>query len=101
MSIFDSKGKYVPVCNIVNSFLTIFVDLYQSEINFELSCFFDSGWYAKLGDPINGYSYYYEFDDPIKAVECLVIVACQKYPDSKFAKGWKKYIHKRKESAGE
>lgn len=29
--------------------------LYDSEINFNISCFWDGGFNAKLGDTINGY----------------------------------------------
>ena len=28
--------------------------LYDSEINFSVSCFWDSGFVVKLGDPVNG-----------------------------------------------
>jgi len=29
--------------------------LYDSEINFEISCFWDAGFNWKLGDSVNGY----------------------------------------------
>lgn len=30
-------------------------EIYDSETNFELSCFWDAGWYWKLGDELNGF----------------------------------------------
>ena len=29
--------------------------LYDAEINFEVSCFWDDGFHARLGDRMNGY----------------------------------------------
>lgn len=34
--------------------LSIFQRLYDSEINFAVSCFWDSGFVVKLGDSVNG-----------------------------------------------
>jgi hypothetical protein len=34
---------------------TVLQMVYDSEINFELSCFWDAGFYWKLGDSANGY----------------------------------------------
>lgn len=35
--------------------MSVFQDLYDSEINFSISTFWDSGFTVKLGDDINGF----------------------------------------------
>ena len=59
--------------------------LYDSEINFELSCFWDGGFDWKLGDPVNGYRSKGNAETFEQAVEALAQAACQCYPASKFA----------------
>ena len=34
---------------------SIFQQLYDDEINFEVSCFWDDGFHVRLGDRMNGY----------------------------------------------
>lgn len=34
---------------------TVMNELYASEINCEISCFWDGGWDVKLGDAMNGF----------------------------------------------
>jgi hypothetical protein len=34
---------------------SIFQQLYDAEINFEISCFYDDGFVVRLGDRMNGY----------------------------------------------
>jgi hypothetical protein len=34
---------------------SIFQQLYEAEINFEVSCFWDDGFQVRLGDRMNGY----------------------------------------------
>jgi hypothetical protein len=34
--------------------MSVFQRLYDSEINFSVFCFWDSGFVIKLGDPVNG-----------------------------------------------
>jgi hypothetical protein len=36
--------------------MSIFQQLYDSEVNFEISCFLDGGFEVKLGDGLNGYA---------------------------------------------
>lgn len=60
--------------------------LYDSEINFHLSTFWDGGFTAKLGDDMNSYAWEGEFDTVQDAVAGLSAAALRLYPDSVFAK---------------
>ena len=60
--------------------------LYNDEINFELSSFWDEGYYVNLGDKTNGYVWEGNYD---KLKDCMFELAKQAfkhYPNSKFAK---------------
>ncbi len=60
--------------------------LYDSEINFSLSTFWDAGFDWRLGDEVNGFKADgcgFTLDDAIKQ---LVRSALYHYPDSLFAK---------------
>jgi hypothetical protein len=63
--------------------------LYDSEINFSISCAFDGGWLIKLGDIDNGWDEEMQvpplskFED---ALERLKLLAIGHYPESDFAK---------------
>ncbi|MCK4252713.1 hypothetical protein KAX97_14795, partial [candidate division WOR-3 bacterium] len=61
--------------------------LYESEINFVISTFWDAGYDAKLGDEMNGFvvesSGFSTFEE---AIEWLVQEAVKHYPKSVFAK---------------
>jgi hypothetical protein len=63
----------------------IMAALYDSEINGEVSWFFDRGWTVKLGDPHNGYDAEAVVTSPEEAAEWLRTTAAQLYPDSDFA----------------
>lgn len=63
--------------------------LYDSEINFSISTFWDCGFTWKLGDEMNGFDADGEARTLKEAVEQLVAAARLKYPDSVFAKGVK------------
>lgn len=63
--------------------------LYDSEINFDLFCFWDAGFAARLGDEHNGYVWEEDqFETIALAVEALVKAAVEYYPDSEFAKNY-------------
>ena len=67
--------------------------LYDSEINFEISTFWDAGFDWKLGDEMNGYKEVCEggcCDTLETAVIALAIAAVKHFPDSVFAKEWRK-----------
>ena len=59
--------------------------LYKSEINVNISTFWDGGYSAKLGDDMNGFSAESSTDTFMQAVEFLVEEAMKRYPNSLFA----------------
>jgi hypothetical protein len=70
---------------------TFLEDLHDSEINGEIGWFYDRVWRAKIGDPWNGYQA--EQDGLLsltEAVEWLRSKAIELYPDSEFAKAYKR-----------
>jgi hypothetical protein len=56
--------------------------LAESEINFEISYFFDSGFTVKLGDRSNGFLDDGLFEDLDDGIEWLWQTAEKHYPDS-------------------
>jgi hypothetical protein len=63
--------------------------LYDSEINFSISCAFDGGWLIRLGDDDNGWEDEMRVAPPLKfedALQRLKLLAIGSYPDSDFAK---------------
>jgi hypothetical protein len=65
---------------------SILQSLYDSEINFEISTFWDGGFDWKLGDRMNGYKEDGNRDTFNEAVFDIAKAAIKHYPDSKFAK---------------
>ena len=62
--------------------------LYDSEINAEISSFWDGGWTVKLGDKMNGFHFYgentcYTFEDIIEELRDL---AEEHFPNSTYVK---------------
>lgn len=67
--------------------MEILQKLYDSEINFRLSCFFDAGFEASLGDEINGFKASDEnFETLEEAIDHLVNMAKKFYPESEFSR---------------
>jgi hypothetical protein len=64
---------------------TIIAALHDSEINGEVSWFFDRLWAVKLGDLLNGYDAEGTVNTLDEAAEWLRANAVELYPDSKFA----------------
>ena len=60
--------------------------LYDSEINFELSCFWNGGFIWKLGDSANGYPAGGHADSVSEAIARLRDAALTHFPQSDFAK---------------
>lgn len=68
--------------------------LYDSEINFRISCFWDGGFIVELGDEHNGFPDHmlggvaseYGFDESVRVLAALAI---GKFPNSKFAAKYK------------
>lgn len=55
--------------------------LYDHEINFLLSSFWDGGYTAKLGDEMNGFTAQsFGHDTPLKAMKWLLDCAYRRYP---------------------
>ena len=66
-------------------------DLHDSEINGEIGWFFEGVWRAKIGDPWNGYKA--EIDGLMsltEAAEWLRLKAIELYPNSEFAKAYRR-----------
>ena len=62
-------------------------DLYDSELNFELSTFWDAGYTIKLGDTQNGFSGKSEMLNSLKEVTTeLIRLVIDNCPRSDFAK---------------
>ena len=65
---------------------TIIAALHDSEINGEVSWFFDGVWRVKLGDAANGFDAEAVVASPQEAAEWLRANAVRLYPASGFAK---------------
>jgi hypothetical protein len=65
---------------------TIIAALHDSEINGEVSWFFDGVWRVALGDPHNGIEAEATVGSPQDAAEWLRANAVSRYPQSTFAK---------------
>jgi hypothetical protein len=59
---------------------------YDSELNFELSCFWDGGLIWKLGDSANGYSAEGHAETVNEAIKQLRDAALTHFPQSGFTK---------------
>ena len=66
--------------------------LHDSEINGEIGWFFDGVWCVKIGDVHNGYKAEATFMSLGEAAEWLRSKAIELYPDSEFAKRWRRAI---------
>lgn len=81
-------------CGAVYSHLAIPQRLYDSEINFSISCFWDGGWKVSLGDEMNGWDAQAETRSYVDALEWLDKETRRRYPDSayvtgKWPEGWR------------
>jgi len=65
---------------------TIIAALHDSEINGEVSWFFDGVWRVKLCDEANGFEAEAVVASPQDAAEWLRANAVRRYPHSKFAR---------------
>lgn len=74
----------------------VLVDLYDSEINYAMTTFWDGGLSIKLGDESNGFrdemcfAYPTHQQDWVRGIEWLKKAAMKHYPDSDFAKKYRK-----------
>lgn len=68
----------------------IFQELYDSEINFSVTAFWDAGFVVLLGDSMNGYrSKATTFDTWQQVSNWLRSEAIKAYPDSEFAQKYR------------
>ena len=65
--------------------MSIFQRLYDSEINFEVSAFYDAGFDVRLGDALNGFLAHGQVATWAEAEAWLRDQALTHFPDSKFA----------------
>lgn len=65
--------------------------LYNSEINFSISCFWDGGFDCKLGDAMNGIIEEFNVGTFDEAVVSVCAAAIKHFPNSKFAKESKSF----------
>jgi hypothetical protein len=65
--------------------MSIFQRLYNSEINFEVSGFFDAGFDVRLGDALNGFLAQGKVETWAEVEAWLRDQALAHFPDSKFA----------------
>lgn len=68
--------------NLINELQKI----YNSEINFSISTFWDGGFDVSLGDEINGFEESYNFDRIEDAIKWLIHKVFQYYPNSEYCK---------------
>lgn len=61
--------------------------LYDSEINFSISCFWDGGFDVKLGDSMNGFDSETQVHTFAMALAWLDQEARKRYPDSEYVTG--------------
>jgi hypothetical protein len=64
----------------------IIAALHDSEINGEVSWFYDGAWRVKLGDEANGFVAEAVVTSPQQAAQWLHANALRRYPASEFAK---------------
>jgi hypothetical protein len=65
--------------------MSILQRLYDSEINFEISSFYDAGFDVRLGDALNGFLAHGKVETWAEAEAWLRDQALAHFPDSKFA----------------
>lgn len=65
---------------------SIFQDLYDSEINFSVSTFWDGGFDVKLGDTVNGFKAEFMVERFHEIEPWLCLKAIEHFPDSDFAR---------------
>jgi hypothetical protein len=67
----------------------ILQDLYDSEINYTVSTFWDAGFRVMLGDDMNGFVAENRVQTFTEAVQWLALAAIEHYPQSDFSKKYR------------
>lgn len=65
---------------------TVLMDLYNDELNVNISSFYDTNWQIDFGDAINGFEHKTLYCRTYELASCLIEGACRYYPNSDFAK---------------
>jgi len=60
--------------------------IYDSEINFQINCFWDGGWEVAIGDEMNGWKIKHSEETLEGAIKWLIKAVCGWYPNSGYAK---------------
>ncbi len=90
MSTREDSNEVASGGSELNVELDIFQDLYDSEINFAISTFWDGGYTARLGDEMNGFNDKSDCLDNMQEVAReLTRMAILHYPRSGFANKYK------------
>ena len=79
-----------PEFEITDELASFISDLHDSEINGEISSFYDDVWGVKIGDRLNGYKAEATFNSFPQAMRWLRDKALELYPDSEFAKDYRR-----------
>ena len=83
--------EYAPAsdcsCGAVQNLMTVPQRLYDSEINYGISCFWDGGWEVALGDDMNGHKAEASLDSYNEVLVWLDQQARKHYPESYYATG--------------
>lgn len=73
--------------------MSVFQDLYSSEINFKVSTFWDGGFEVSLGDQMNGFKVETTVNRWGEVEAWLTAAAIKAYPTSLFAKMYRDQKH--------
>ena len=79
-----------PDFELTDEMASFISDLHDSEINGEISWFYDGVWGVKIGDRLNGYHAEATFISMPQALRWLRDKALELYPDSAFAKDYRR-----------
>jgi hypothetical protein len=86
----EAIGVSDPGFQVTDELASFIGDLHDSEINGEISWFYDGVWGAKIGDRLNGYTAEGTFNSFPQAMRWLRDKALELYPDSEFAKDYRR-----------
>lgn len=73
--------------------MSVFQDLYHSEINFSVSTFWDGGFDVKLGDEMNGFKAEINLPRWGMVEPWLIDAAITHFPESLFARMYRDDLH--------
>ncbi len=76
----------VPIAEVAMEKHEVFQALYDSEINFNVSCFWDGGFDWAIGDLANGWRKMGHANTWNGVAHALAHAACERWPESDFAK---------------